>query len=129
MNNIQMFMTPEDAKDKRATDAMTIDNVDGLKISDMTIKWAEEGAEPKWKSALVMKNVKDFDIRYFSGRQGLKDSNNPAIILENITEGQITESRAQAGCSTFIQMKAKEKDNLFLRNNNTTKAKKDISYI
>jgi Endopolygalacturonase len=128
-SNVQMFMTPEDAKDKRATDAIIIDHVDGLKISDMTIKWAEEGAEPKWKSALVMKNVNDFDIRYFSGRQGLKDNDIPAIILENITEGQITESRALAGCSTFIQMKEKEKANLYLRNNNTTKAKKEISYI
>ena len=124
-----MFMRPEDAKDKRATDAMIIENVDGLKMSDLTIKWAEEDAEPKWKSALVMKNVNDFEVRYFSGRQGLKNSNSPAIVLENITEGQITESRAEAGCSTFIQMKEKEKANLFLRNNNTKKAKKEISYV
>ena len=129
MNNIQMFMLPEDAKDKRATDAMVIENIDGLKINDLTIKWSEDEAEPKWKSALVMKNVKDFEIRSFSGRQGLKNSNNPAIVLDNISEGMIVESRAEAGCSTFIRMKAKEKAELILRNNNTSKAKKDIDYI
>ena len=129
MNNVQIFMTPEDAKDKRTTDAMVIQNVNGLKINDMTIKWDEEEPEAKWKGALVLKNVNDFEIRSFSGRQGLKNSSNPAISLENISEGLICESRAEAGCSTFIQMKEKEKANLILRNNNLIKAKKDINYI
>ena len=129
MNNVQMFMNPEDSKDKRATDAMVIENVNGLTMNDLTIRWAENETEAKWKSALVMKNVNDFELRSFSGRQGLKESNNPAIVLENISDGLIVESRAEAGCSTFIQMKKEDKGDLTLRNNNVIKAKKDISYI
>lgn len=128
MTNVQLFMEPEDAKDKRATDALVFDNVNGLKINDLTVKWNENETEPKWKSALVMKHVDDFEIRSFSGRQGLKGSNTPAIVLENISEGLIVESRAEAGCSTFIEMKEKEKTELVLRNNNLRKAKQEINY-
>lgn len=122
-------MNPEDAKDKRVSDALSIENVDGLRINDLRVKWAEEETEPTWKSALVLKNVTDFEIRSFSGRQGLKDSAVPAILLDKISEGLIAESRAESGCSTFIQVKEQEKANLTLRNNNLTKAKKDINYI
>ena len=129
INNVQMFMHTEDSKDKRATDALVIENVNGLKINDLTVKWDEKEPEAKWKSALVLKNVSDFEIRSFSGRQGLKNGNHPAISLDTVSEGLICESRAEAGCSTFIQMKEKEKSGLTLRNNNVTKAKNDISYV
>jgi hypothetical protein len=76
-----------------------------------------------------MKNVTDFEHRSFSGRQGLKEGSYPAILLDNISEGLIAESRAESGCAAFIQMNTKERDNLILRNNNVTKAKKDINYI
>ena len=128
-NNVQLFMQPEDAKDKRVSDAMTFDNVNGLKIYDLTVKWNEVETEPSWKSALALKNVNDFEIRSFSGRQGLKNSAIPTISLDTISEGLICESRADAGCSIFIQMNEKEKNDLVLRNNNMTKAKKDINFI
>ena len=129
MNNVQLFMNPEDAKDKRTSDAMVIENVNGLRINDLSIKWSEDEVEKAWKSALVMKNVTDFEIRQLSGRQGLIDGNYPAILLNNVSDGLIAESRAESGCSAFIQMKEKEKAGLTLRNNNLAKAKNDISYF
>ncbi len=129
MNNVQIFMNPEDSSDKRVSDALIIENVNGLKINDLRVKWAEDETEPTWKSALVLKNVIDFEIRSFSGRQGLKDSAIPAIFLDKISEGLIAESRAESGCSTFIQLKEKEKANLTLLDNISVKAKKDISYV
>ena len=84
--------------------------------------------EKNWQSALVLKNVSDFEIRSFSGRQGLISSSSPAILLENISEGLIAESRAEAGCKTFIQVSKAESKNVVLRNNNTTKATKPVSY-
>ena len=129
MNNIQLFMNPEDAKDKRASDAMVIENVNGLRINDLSIKWSGDEVEKAWKSALTMKNVTDFEIRQFSGRQGLIDGNYPAILLDHVSDGLIAESRAESGCSTFIQMKENEKAALTLRNNNLAKAKNDINFF
>lgn len=129
MNHVQLFMNPEDAKDKRATNAMVIENVNGLRINDLTVKWNEDELEAAWESALLMKNVTDFEIRSFSGRQGLKGDDHPAILLDTVSEGLIAESRAESGCSIFIRMKEKEKDGIILRNNNMTKAAKGIDYV
>jgi hypothetical protein len=128
MNNVQIFMTPEDAKDKRATDALIVENVKGLNIKDLSVAWTEDQIENKWRSALVLKNASDIEIRSFSGRQGLKESNLPAILLENISEALIADSRATDGCSTFIQLNGSGSSEIVLRHNNTKKAKKAISY-
>lgn len=128
MNNVQIFMIPEDARDKRASHALVIENVKGLKIRDLSVEWTEDKTENKWQSALVLKNVSDVEIRSFSGRQGLKDTNNPAILLDNVTEALIAESRATPGCTTFIQLNRMKNQDIILRNNNTKNAKKDISY-
>jgi len=69
INNVQMFMEPEDAIDKRSSHALMIEDVKGLVIKDMTVKWNEENPEKNWQSALVLNNVSGFEIRYFSGRQ------------------------------------------------------------
>ena len=128
MNNVQIFMTPEDAIDKRSSHAIEIEDVKGLIIQDMTIKWDEEDPEKNWQSALVLKNVSDFEIRSFSGRQGQVNGPSPAILLENISEGLIAESKAEEGCKTFIRVSKAESKNVVLRNNNTTKATDPVSF-
>jgi len=128
MNNIQIFMNPEDAIDKRSSHALVIEDVRGLFIQNMTIKWDEENTEKNWQSALVLKNVSDFEIRSFSGRQGLIDGSSPAILLNSISEGLIAESKAETGCKTFIRVSKAESKNVILRNNNTTNAFKPVSY-
>jgi hypothetical protein len=122
INNVQIFMAHEDAIDKRSSHALLIEDVKGLNIQDLTIKWDEEDPEKNWQSALVLKSVSDFEIRSFSGRQGLVSGNFPAIILENISEGLIAESKAESGCKTFVQVSKAENNKVVLRNNNTSKA-------
>ncbi len=128
INNVQMFMEPEDAIDKRSSHALLIENVKGLFIKEMAIKWNEKDVERNWQSALVLKNVSDFEIRSFSGRQGLVNGTSPAILLENISEGLIAESKADTGCKTFIRVSKDESKNVILRNNNTKNADKTVSY-
>src|SRR5690606_13203892 len=60
LSNIQIFMNPENAKDKRASDALSIQGVKGLMIRDMAVRWSEDKTEEGWKSALVLRNVSDF---------------------------------------------------------------------
>lgn len=127
INNVQIFMTPEDSIDKRSSHAVQISNVNGLSIQGLTVRWDKTSPEKGWQSALVLENVSDFEIRSFSGRQGLSDGNNPAIILKNISDGLISESKAEAGCGTFIKVSKEDRKNLILRNNNTVKAIKAVS--
>jgi hypothetical protein len=126
--NVQVFMLQEDAKDKRATHALCFENVRGLKIRDLSVVWGEDQAETAWQSALVLKEVTDFEIRSFSGRQGLIQSSSPAILLDNASNGLVADSDATKGCASFIHIKGPESRDLVLRNNNTKKAKKEISF-
>jgi hypothetical protein len=126
-SNLQIFMNPEDSKDKRASHALQIEGVDGLKMHNLSVSWAEE-TEKNWQSALVLKNVSDFVIDSFSGRQGLKDSKEPAILLDNVRDGIIRDSRATDGTNIFIHVQGNAGNDILLRNNNTKKTKEPITF-
>lgn len=128
ISNVQMHMTPENAKDKRASHALKIEGVDGLRIRDLSIKWGEEKPEEKWGSGLVLKNVSDFVIDSFSGRQGLLDGAAPAILLNNATEGIIRHSHATDGTNVFIHVEGSESKDIIVRDNYTRKAKKEMTF-
>src|SRR5690606_21386958 len=104
ISNVQIYMTPENARDKRSSHALKIERVHGLTIRDLSVHWTEEQTEEKWGSALVLKSVSGFDIASFSGRQGLKASAAPTIHLENASEGILRDSRAAAGTGTFLHL-------------------------
>src|SRR5665647_1633803 len=128
LTNVQLFMNSEDAKDKRATDAIKIKGVNGLKIRDLSVNWAIDVTEEKWRSALVLKNISDFEINSFSGRQGIKNGKDPAILLDNVTDGTILDSRATEGTNVFIHLQGNTSKEITLRGNNKKKARKDISF-
>jgi hypothetical protein len=128
MSNVKVRMNPENTEDKRATDALRIEGVRGLRIRDLEVRWDEEQVEEKWRSALVLKNVTDFDIRSFTGRQGLKRSDSPAILLDNVQEGTIRDSRAAKDCGTFIHIRGEASKDITLRDNDSRKALHPISY-
>jgi hypothetical protein len=123
-----MNMTPENAKDKRASSALKVEGVNGLKIRDLSIKWTEDQTEEKWQSALVLKNVSDFVIDSFSGRQGLKNGTAPAILLNNVSDGVVRESRASADTNVFIHLEGSDSKDIALRDNNVKNAKKMVTY-
>ena len=128
ISNVQMHMTPENASDKRVSHALRIEGVNVLKIRDLSVKWADENPEQKWQSALFLKNVSDFVVDSFSGRQGLKDGNDPAILMDDVSEGIVRESRATADTNTFIHLQGSGSRDIILRDNHVKKAKKEITF-
>jgi polygalacturonase len=128
ITDVQMFMQNEDARDKRATDAIRIEAVSGLKIRDLTVNWEEKLPENKWQSALLLKDVSEFEISSFSGRQGLKTGEAPVILLDNAKDGIIRDSCAAEGSGVFIQVAGDKTRDIILRNNNIKKAAKEIVF-
>ena len=128
MSNVRLFMEVENAMDKRATDAMRIENVKGLKLRDVSIEWNEKETEPAWQSALVLRNVRDFTVDTFSGRQGLRDKDVPGIVLDNSAEGVVRNSSAADGTGTFIHVKGAATKDLALIYNRTMKTKKPVTF-
>ena len=104
MTGIELHMLPENAVDKRATDAMRFDNVRELRMRDLSVHWAEEDAEPKWSSAIVLRRASEFAIDGFSGRQGRVAANDPAIVLDDAADGAIANARGSAGCRRLVHV-------------------------
>lgn len=123
ISNVRMLMDVEDSKDKRSSDAIRIENVRGLKLRDITVEWNEKQTEPAWQSALVLKNVSDFTIDAFSGRQGLKAKDVPSIVLDSCSDGILRNSAAADGTGTFISITGTKSNDIELQDNRTSKAR------
>lgn len=128
LSNIRLFMDVEDARDKRASDAIRIENVRGLKLRDVSVAWNETETEPAWRSALVMKKVSGFTVDAFVGRQGLINTDVPAIVLENTSDGIVRNSSAADGTTIFIHVGGVDTRDLVVKDNQTGKAKKPIAF-
>lgn len=128
MSNVRVFMELENATDKRASDAIRLENVLGLKLRDVSVAWNERETEPAWLSALVLMNVSDFTIDTFSGRQGLIGKDVPAIVLENCVNGIVRNSSATNGTATFIHVKGARTKDLVVKDNQTNRAKTSITF-
>ena len=104
LNGVALHVLPENAVDKRATDAMRVEHVRGLRVRDLSVRWADEQPEPKWASAIVLRRASDFSIDGFSGRQGRVAVNDPAIVLDDSAEGTISSARGSTGCRRLIHV-------------------------
>jgi hypothetical protein len=128
ISNLQMFVEAENAVDKRASDAMRIEGVDGCRLRNVSVKWAEDKVEPKWASAAVFRNVRGLELDNFSGRQGIKSSATPALLFENVTAALLRDSRADAGCGTFLSVRGSASKNIRLQNNDLEEARRPIEF-
>jgi hypothetical protein len=104
LSNISLTMLPENAPDKRADDALYIESARGVQVRDLSVRWAEKETEPKWRSALVLRKVSDFDIDGFKGRQGLASSTAAPILVEDVDRGVIRNSEATEGSRRLVHV-------------------------
>jgi hypothetical protein len=126
--NLQMIMQPEDAPDKRATDAIQVTGVNGLKLHNVSVKWDEEKPEPKWRSALVLKDVTGLELDNFTARQGLKGGAAPVIAFENVVDGVMRNLRAPEGSGTFFEFRGPGNKDLWSHTNDLGKAAKPAAF-
>ncbi len=122
ISNVQMMMLPENTADKRATHGLRVEGVRGFRLKDFALKWNQEKPEPKWASGLYLKDVDDFEIDGFRGRQGLTGSKTAAVVLENVTDGVVKNSRATEGCGTFLELRGAGTKNLSIWSNDASRA-------
>jgi hypothetical protein len=104
LSNINLTMLPENAPDKRADDALFIESARGLRVRDLSVRWSEGETEPKWRSALVLRKVSDFDVDGFQGRQGLPSATAAPILVEDVDRGVIRNSEATEGSRRLVHV-------------------------
>jgi hypothetical protein len=107
LSDIDITMLPEDVPDTRASDALRISRVRGLRLRDLSVRWAEDREQASWRSALILERVSDFDVTGFVGRQGLRLGDQPAIGLDDVSHGTVREARALEGCRRLVQVRGR----------------------
>jgi hypothetical protein len=104
ISNVELRMREENALDKRATRALSLESVRDLRIRDLSVRWSDEATEPKWQSALVLRRVTDFVVEGFLGRQGLAANKTSAIVLDQAVQGAVLNARGRPGCQRLIHV-------------------------
>jgi hypothetical protein len=123
ISNFRTAMMPEKTPDKRATHALRVEGVRGFRLRDYSAKWDLAKLEPQWGSALYLKDVDDYEIDGFRGRQA---QDGAAILVENTTRGVIRNSRAAEGCATFLEVRGERSQALFAFANDTSAASRKL---
>ena len=84
--NLRVKMLAENRPDKRATDALVFQAIDGLTLRGVEIDWDREKPEPKWGRALVLRDVANLVLQDFHGQAAQPQGPLPAILKESVTE-------------------------------------------
>ncbi len=116
LNNVQLTMVAEDQIDKRADDALYVDNTNGLVINNLDINWNQKISEPKWRSALAIEDAEDVRISGITCSQGLPDSDAPVIRFVNAKQVYLNQAFAEMHTNTFIDISGERSMNFQLQN-------------
>jgi hypothetical protein len=86
--NLRVKMLAENQPDKRAADALVFEAIDGLTLRGVEVDWDREKPEPKWGSALVLRDISNLVLQDFRGQPAQPDGSPPAVRRERVTERQ-----------------------------------------
>jgi hypothetical protein len=73
------------------------EGVDRLRIRDVEVRWAEEGPEPRWQSAVVIRKARDVELSGFVGRSAPGAADVPAVVMEDVDGAIVHGCRALPG--------------------------------
>lgn len=105
LSNVSLHMQAESLPDKRAKQGLLIQNVNGLRVSNLNISWDTEPTEPKWSHALELNNVANAHMGGMRLRQGLFAADTMAAIrLHNVRQSTLMHNVAAAGCGIFARI-------------------------
>ncbi len=68
IDGLRVKMLAENRPDKRATHALVMERVQGLRLRDVEVGWDEQAPEPSWGSALFMRDVSGLLMEGSRGR-------------------------------------------------------------
>jgi hypothetical protein len=86
ITGLRFRMLMENKPDRRATDALIFEGVDGLTLRNVEVEWDREQLENNWGSALVLRDISNLVLQDFRGQAARRNANVPAIVRENVTE-------------------------------------------
>lgn len=89
LNDVQLFMEPEQAIDKRSRNGFLFNGVNRLSLIDCEVHWNAQQPEKTWESAYLFQNIDGLKLIRTYGEKA-PGSTYPAFRYENTTHPQIT---------------------------------------
>ena len=101
--NIRLFLSavPEHPMQKGEY-ALKVRWARNLKLRDVEVHW-EKPASDKWQSALYLEDIQGLELDGFSG--GPANTKFPAVVLSQVEDATIRNTRAEPGTSVFLDVK------------------------
>jgi hypothetical protein len=88
--NLRVKMLAENLPDKRASDALVFQAIDHLTLRNVEVDWDQDRLEPKWGSALVLRDITNLVLQDFRGQAAHPNGTLPAVRRENVSEQRIS---------------------------------------
>ena len=128
-NNLSIHMRIEDYLDKRANHIFYAKSVDNLILNNINFKWDEDHAEPLWESAFYVEDAVGFELNGFTGRQGIINTDTPAMQLINVSQSSLDKIRFLEGTEVGVYISGENTKNISLGNLDLDKVcKKVVDY-
>ncbi len=102
LENVKLFLSTDPAAAyDRSVHAMQFRYARHLTVKDVEVVW-EKPESSKWQSALYFQDASGLKVEGFEGGPGKPDA--PVIVLKQVEDGAITNSKSQAGTGVFLKV-------------------------
>ena len=123
LENVKLFLSSDPtAYGQKTVHAMKIRWAKDLKLKDVEVIWAAPESN-KWESALYLEDVKGLEIEGFSGRQAKLETETPVIVLNQVADAMIRNSKPREGTKVFLSVKGDTSSGIIVQHNDFRKVK------
>jgi hypothetical protein len=123
LENIKLFISTDPAAPyDKSVQAMKFRWARDLKLKDVQVIW-DKPESAKWESALDFEDVEGLEVEGFAGRQAKLEADAPAVILNQVVDAVIRDSRAAGGTGVFARITGEKSRGICLFDNDLRRAK------
>ncbi len=123
LENVKLFLSADPASPlQKAVHAMKFRWARDLRLKDVEVVWEKPESE-KWENALYVEDIQGLEIEGFSGRQAKPGTDLPAVVLNQVDDVVIRNSRSREGTTVFLRVMGDKSRGVVLLNNDLRKAK------
>jgi hypothetical protein len=88
----------------KAVHALTFRRVKNLKLRNLEVIW-EGPAYDRWRSALLLEDISGLEVQSFSGGPAGVGRRAAAVVLSQVEDAVIRQSRASGGTDVFLEVR------------------------
>jgi hypothetical protein len=117
LENIKLFLsTDPSAAYDRTVNAMQFRYARDLKVRDLEVIW-DKPELSQWQSALYFQDVEGLKLENFVGGPAKLQTDIPAVVLNQVEDATICNSKARPGTQVFLEVKGPKSQHVYLVGN------------